>query len=65
MMESELAALEAKIAQVVELCRSLRSENSALRNELARTAGERDHLAGKLAAARERLTGLLANLPDQ
>ena len=63
-MEPEIAALEAKISQVVSLCQRLRAENASLRSQLAAAGGERDRLVAKLDGARTRLEALAQQLPD-
>lgn len=63
-MESDLAALEAKISQVVAICQRLRSENDQLLTQLKSLTGERDRFAEKLDAARVRLESLVEHLPD-
>jgi cell division protein ZapB len=51
-MLNELNALESKIAQVVALCRSLRTENDGLREQLASLEADKERLAERMAAAR-------------
>lgn len=63
-MEHQLASLEAKISQVVDLCQRLLAENDALRSQLRAATGERDRLAGTIDAARTRLEALADKLPD-
>ncbi|MDR2838501.1 MAG: hypothetical protein LBV49_08090 [Azonexus sp.] len=64
-MDSEFAALEAKIEQVVALIHQLRAENEVLRNQMAAAENERLHLRQTMSAARERLEGLLDKVPEQ
>lgn len=59
-----LDALESKINQVTTLCQTLRAENSELRQKLASVQGEKNSLAGRMQAARERLTQLAHQLPE-
>ncbi|MDD2884776.1 MAG: hypothetical protein PHT48_06990 [Dechloromonas sp.] len=64
-MNSELEALETKIEQVVALVHQLRAENEVLRNQLTTAEGERLHLRATMSTARERLEGLVANMPEE
>ena len=64
-MDMELEALEGKIEQAVGLIHQLRAENEVLRNQLAASETERLTLREKMAAARERLEGLMAKLPEE
>ncbi|MBL8393223.1 MAG: hypothetical protein JNK99_00530 [Candidatus Accumulibacter sp.] len=63
-MLNELTALESKVAQVVALCRSLRSENDGLREQLTAAQADRDRLAERMAAACARLELLAQQLPE-
>ena len=63
-MQSQLEALEAKIEQVVALVHQLRAENEVLKNQNAAAESERLHLRQTMTAARERLEGLVDNLPE-
>jgi regulator of replication initiation timing len=63
-MLNELNALENKIAQVVTLYRSLRSENDALREQLTAAQAEREILVERMAAACARLDLLVEQLPE-
>lgn len=60
----ELDSLESKISQVATLCRVLRAENSELRQKLAQVQSEKNSLAGRMDAARDRLTKLAQQLPE-
>ncbi len=64
-MNSPLEALETKIEQVVALVHQLRAENEVLRNQIATAETERLHLRATMSAARERLEGLVANMPEE
>ncbi|MDR2188696.1 MAG: hypothetical protein LBE62_11735 [Azonexus sp.] len=64
-MNSQFAALEAKIEQVVALIHQLRAENEVLRNQIAAAETERLHLRQTMSAARQRLEGLLDKVPEQ
>ncbi len=63
-MNSELEALEGKVEQVVALVQQLRAENEVLKNQMAAAEVERLHLRQTMAAARERLEGLVDKLPE-
>ncbi|MBL8392641.1 MAG: hypothetical protein JNN21_12340 [Candidatus Accumulibacter sp.] len=63
-MLNELNALESKVAQVIALCRSLRSENEQLREQLTVAENDRNRLAERMAAASVRLEQLAAQLPE-
>ncbi len=63
-MLNEFNALESKIAQTVALCRSLREENTQLRQQLAAAEAEKKRLADRMDTARERLEQLAQRLPE-
>lgn len=63
-METELAALEDRIRQAAELCQRLRNENNELRQQLAKLLSENKRLNEKVFTARERLEGLLRQIPE-
>ena len=63
-MDAELDSLDAKIAQLVQLCQHLRQDNTALRQQLASAHSENRQLADKIAAARLRLEALLERIPE-
>ena len=63
-MNSELAALEAKIEQIVLLVHQLRAENDVLKNQMAAAEAERMHLRQTMTTARERLEILMDRVPD-
>ena len=63
-MLNELNALESKVAQVIALCRNLRSENEQLREQLTAADNDRNRLAERMAAAAVRLEELAAQLPE-
>ena len=62
-MVNELNALENKIAQVVSLCHSLRTENTQLKQQLAAAEGDRKGLIERMESARSRLEELAHQLP--
>lgn len=63
-MDSELGALEERLAQVVERLERLREENRELRQQLAMRADDNARLAEKLNAAKSRLEALLKQIPE-
>ena len=62
-MINELDALESKIVQVTSLCRTLRAENSRLKQKLASAEGDRQGLVERMELARSRLEELAQQLP--
>lgn len=64
-MEAELKALEDKIAQLVQLCARVRTENIRLRQDLATAQNEGKHLTEKINGARGRLETLLERIPEE
>ena len=63
-MINELNALEGKIAAVVSLCRTLRSENAELKQQLQALAIDRDGLVQRMDEARVRIEQLAGQLPE-
>ena len=63
-MDAELVALEDRIRQAVDLCQRLRGENSDLRQRVVQLQSENRKLADKITSARERLEGLLEQIPE-
>ena len=63
-MDSELSALEEKLAQVVQRLKVLREENRELRQQLASRTDENSRLNEKLNAARTRIEALLKQIPE-
>ncbi len=63
-MTNELNALESKITQVVSLCRTLRAENSQLKQRLAKADAEKKVLSERMELARQRLEQLAEQLPE-
>ncbi|MCM8612250.1 hypothetical protein [Accumulibacter sp.] len=63
-MLNELTALESKVTEVIALCRSLRSENERLREQLTVAESDRNSLAERMAAATARLERLAGQLPE-
>ena len=63
-MDAEMVALEERIRQAVDLCQRLRGENSDLRQRVAQLQSENRQLADKITSARQRLEGLLEQIPE-
>lgn len=63
-MEVELSGLEDKVMQLAALCRELRAENRTLRQDLLLAQQEQQHLSNKLAGTKEKVTAILAKLPE-
>jgi uncharacterized protein (TIGR02449 family) len=63
-MDSELSALEERLAQVVARLKALREENRDLRQQLATRTDENARNSEKLAAARARIEALLKLIPE-
>jgi cell division protein ZapB len=62
-MDSELVALEQKLAALLADYHRLRAENESLQRELARARERERALAARMAAATARLDSLLQQLP--
>ncbi len=63
-MQSELDALDNKLAQLVELTQRLRAENMQLRQDVAAALSGQRKGQDKIEQASQRLEKLLAQLPD-
>ena len=63
-MDSDLAALEEKLAKLLADYHRVRAENESLKRELARAQEREKSLAARMAAAMSRLDSLLQQLPD-
>ena len=63
-MENELNALEAKLAQLIQVSGKLRSENHQLRQELAHALSSNRQYSDKIEIATARLNKLLVTLPE-
>ena len=62
-MQSELDALEQKLAQLVQLIQRLRAENLQLRQDVASALNGQRKNQDKIEQASQRLEKLLAQLP--
>lgn len=63
-MQAELDLLENRLAQLVQLCQRLRTENHQLRQELAQALSQGRMCQDKMDTARTRLENLLVQLPE-
>ena len=63
-MDSELAHLEERLAQLVQRIKALRDENRELRQSLATKTDESARLNEKLNAAKSRIEALLKQIPE-
>jgi cell division protein ZapB len=64
-MEKEFQDFESKLSHFVQLFQRLRSENNELRQQLAAKTDESRRLEEKLEQARQRVEGLLKQLPEE
>jgi cell division protein ZapB len=64
-MDADLKSLEEKLSQLIALCHSLRSENSALRQELAQTQSDSKKLRDNMALVSTRLEAVIDRLPEE
>ena len=64
-MSVSLDHLERKVEQILTVCASLRSENQALRVDVAGLEAEKAALTKKIDITRERLEALMTRLPDE
>jgi len=63
-MDSELSALEHRVAALLAEYHRLRAENESLRRELGRAQEQNRGLAARMQAASSRLDSLLQQLPE-
>ncbi len=64
-MVSDFTSLLDKVTQLAELSQALRSENAALRGELATLADEHSRLTARMKEAHDRVESLLGALPTE
>jgi len=64
-MDSELAALEQRLAKLLADYHHIRAENESLKRELARAQEQYRILAARMAAATTRIDSLLQQLPGR
>ncbi len=62
-MQSELDALDQKLAQLVQLTQHLRAENLQLRQDVAAALSQQRKSQDKIDEATQRLEKLLSQLP--
>lgn len=62
-MEAELQSLEDRIKTLAMLCRQLRDENQALREQVNALETDRTRLREKVEGATARIEAMLASLP--
>jgi FtsZ-binding cell division protein ZapB len=63
-MQTELDALEAKLAQVLERYQTMREENIRLRQQVVALENANKQLHERQAEARTRVENLLERIPD-
>lgn len=64
-MQSELDALDQKLAQLVQLAQRLRAENLQLRQHVASALNDQRKCEEKLSQATRRIEGILEQLPAE
>ncbi len=64
-MISDFTSLLDKVTQLAELSQALRSENAALRGEMATLADENSRLTARMKEAHDRVESLLGALPAE
>ena len=65
MLDSELAALEQKLAALLAHTSELRAANAALRRDVAEAGAQNRALETRVDEARQRVDALLARLPAE
>ncbi|PKO24550.1 MAG: hypothetical protein CVU35_08725 [Betaproteobacteria bacterium HGW-Betaproteobacteria-8] len=64
-MDADLKSLEAKLSQLIALCHTLRTENSALRQELTQAQSEAKKLRENVEVVGSRLEAIIERLPEE
>ena len=64
-MDASLKSLENKVNDFVALCKRLRLDNHALRQQLVATESENKQLLAKINAAKARIESLLTQMPEE
>ncbi|WP_211243356.1 hypothetical protein [Chitiniphilus eburneus] len=64
-MDAELATLDDKIGQLIHLCKQLKLENHALRQQVLSLQQQKVQLSAKVEGTRNRVAAILAKLPDE
>ena len=63
-MDADLKALEEKISQLVQLCKSLREDNTELRQSLALAQEAGRDLKARMQQAQIRIESIIDRLPE-
>jgi cell division protein ZapB len=63
-MDADLKALEEKISQLVQLCKSLREDNVELRQSLVLAQEVERQLKARMQEAQIRIEGIIDRLPE-
>ncbi len=63
-MDADLQALEEKISQLVQLCKSLREDNLELRQTLALVQEAERQLKARMQQAQIRIENIIDRLPE-
>ena len=63
-MDADLQALEEKISQLVQLCKSLREDNLELRQTLALVQDAERQLKARMQQAQIRIENIIDRLPE-
>jgi cell division protein ZapB len=64
-MNNPLGGLERKVEQIIALCAELRAENHRLHDRVGELEEEKQGLAARMTAARERIESLMDRLPAE
>ena len=62
-MDTDLKALETRVAHLIELCQQLRNENIELRQDLAQSQNALRQLKENMMLAGDHLEALIESLP--
>ena len=63
-MDADLKALEEKISQLVQLCKSLREDNIELRQSIALAQEAECQLKARMQQAQVRIESIIDRLPE-
>ena len=63
-MDADLKALEDKISQLVQLCKSLRADNLELRHSLGLVQESERKLKARMQQAQMRIENIIDRLPE-
>ncbi len=64
-MDADLKSLETKLSQLVSVCKTLRSENFSLRQQLAQAQNDSHQLRENVELVSSRLEALIERLPEE